>query len=84
MAITYREELSPREREEMDFQKEENEKNRQYNLEVARLENRWTQLFRLPLALLALPVKLVLAFALIAYVVKRENVPDSYWRALKF
>lgn len=84
MAITYRDELTPREREEMDFTREENEKNRQYNLEVAKLENRWTQLFKIPLALLSLPVKFVLAFALISYTIKGTPVPDSYWKALRF
>jgi len=84
MAITYKDELTPREREEMDYSREENEKNRQYNLEVAKIENRWAQLFKLPLAILSLPVKLVLALAIIPFAIKGSEIPDSYWKAIRF
>lgn len=84
MAITYSDQLTPREREEMDFSKEENERNRQYNLEIAKIENRWTQLFKIPLAILSLPVKMILAFAIIPYAIKGTNVPEALWKTLKF
>ena len=84
MAITYRDELTPREREEMDYSREENERNRQYNLEIAKVENSWTQLFRLPLAILSLPVKVVVALAIIPYAIKGSDIPENLWKALKF
>lgn len=81
MAIHYQNELSPREREEMDFAREENEKNRAFELEKARLTNelakieqRWNQLFRLPILLLLLPVKLVVALWLpVAILAKSDD-----------
>lgn len=71
MAMQYSEELTPREREEMDFTSSENEKNRAFELEKARLTNelakieqRWNQLFRIPILLVMLPVRLLLCLVL--------------------
>jgi len=84
MAITYQNELTAREREEMDFAREENEKNRNFELEKARLTNelakieqRWNQLFRIPLVILILPIKLVVSFSLpLAILVKNDALQD--------
>jgi len=91
MAITNREELTPREREEMDFTKEENVRAREHSIQIKKLElednrinQRWTQVFRIPLSLLSLPVKIILAFALPFYILKGKDAPDIYWKALKF
>lgn len=84
MAITYQNELTAREREEMDFTREENEKNRNFELEKARLTNelakieqRWNQLFRIPLVILILPIKLVVSFWLpLAIFAKNDALQD--------
>ena len=58
MIINAPEKFTAREYEEIRINQEEAEKNRQFQLEMARIEYSWNQLFRLPLALIALPVRL--------------------------
>ena len=84
MAMQYSNEITPRERKEMDFTREENEKNRNFELEKARLTNelakieqRWNQLFRIPLVILILPIKLVVSFWLpLAIFAKNDALQD--------
>ncbi len=91
MAITYQNELTAREREEMDFAREENEKNRNFELEKARLTNelakieqRWNQLFRIPLVILILPIKLVVSFWLPLAILAKSDVAQDLLKFLKY
>lgn len=91
MAMQYSNELTPREREEMDFTREENEKNRAFELEKARLTNelakieqRWNQLFRIPLVILMLPIKLVVSLALPLAILAKSDVAQDLLKFLKY
>jgi hypothetical protein len=85
-----REKLTPREREELGWEKEATklqiehaEKISQMNLEVRKLEARWTQLFKLPMALIWLPIRLVMAFAIPISVISKKELPDKFWEFMK-
>lgn len=84
MIVNAPEKFTAREYEEIRINQEEAEKNRQFQLEMARIEHSWNQLLRLPLALIALPVRLVQAIALcVIYARGKEPSPD-FWKNLKF
>lgn len=84
MAIEYRNELTPREREEMDYTREENDKNRTHDLErlklqneLAKIEQRWNQIFRIPILIIMLPVKILIVLVLpLVVLAKSEHVAD--------
>ena len=85
-AINTADSLTGREREEFEQemaaareQAEYQLKYRAMELDLKRLETRWTQVFRLPFALLSLPVRFVMALALIAYAVRKTNAPKEFW-----
>lgn len=59
------------------------EKIEQLNLEVRKIEAKWTQLFRLPLAIVALPIKLVMALAIPISVITKQELPEAFWSFLK-
>ena len=84
--INARESLTGAEREEFrqeltvaKIQAEYQVKYKELELELKKIETRWSQVFRLPFALLSLPVRLVLAAALIAYAVRKINPPKELW-----
>ena len=84
MIVNAPEKFTAREYEEIRINQEEAEKNRQFQLEMARIEHSWNQVFRLPLALIALPVRFVQAIALcVLYARGKEPGPD-FWKNLKF
>ena len=64
MIINPPDKFTAREYEEIKISQDEAEKNRQFQLQLAKIEHSWNQLFRLPLALIALPVRFVQAIAL--------------------
>jgi hypothetical protein len=85
-----RETLTPRERAELDWEKESArmqmeyaEKVQQLELEVRKLEVKWTQLFRLPLAILTLPIKLIMALAIPIAAITKHDLSDKFWELLK-
>jgi hypothetical protein len=59
MIVNAPDKFTAREYEEIKISQEEAEKNRQFQLQLAKAENSWNLLFRIPLALIALPVRLV-------------------------
>jgi hypothetical protein len=82
--------LSPRERAELDWEKEAarlqityNETIKQMDLDLKKLEVKWTQLFRLPLAILTLPIKLVMSLAIPISVVTKKDLPDKFWEFMR-
>lgn len=81
-----RETLTPRERDEFEQEKEIARlqadyqlKAKEMDLAVKRLEVKWTQLFRLPLALLTLPVRLTLCVGYIACCIRGQQPDDHFW-----
>lgn len=82
--------LTPRERAELDWEKEAARMQVQYaerlkemDLEVKKLEVKWTQLFRLPQAIILLPVKLILALAIPISVITKKELPKEFWEFIK-
>lgn len=85
-----RETLTPRERAELDWEKESArmqidyaEKVQAMELEIKKLETKWTQLFRIPEALLRLPIKLILSLAIPISVITKHDLPEKFWEYLK-
>ena len=82
-------EMSSREREEFEQEKEiailqgdYQLKYREMDLEIKRLEMKWTQVFRLPAFIILLPVKLIAALGLLGYAVRKSSPPEKYWEFL--
>lgn len=83
-------ELTPREREEFEQQKELIEmqgtytlKRTEYDVEIQKLQARWTNLLRLPFAIILLPVKFVMAFAIPVSVITKKELPSEFWEFLR-
>jgi len=82
--------LTPKERAELEWEKEATLLQKEYaenikrmELEIRQLEVKWTQVFRLPMAILLLPVKLILAFAIPISVITKKDLPAAYWEFLR-
>lgn len=82
--------LTPREREELNWEKESARMQMDYGLqverlkvEVTRLDTKWTQVFKLPLALIDLPIKLLVALAIPISVITKKELPTAYWDYMK-
>lgn len=83
-------ELTPRERDEFEQQKELIEmqggftlKRTEYEIELSKIEARWTNLLRLPFAIILLPVKFILAFAIPISVITKRELPTEFWEFMK-
>ena len=90
MAINTRDTLSPREYEEFNQRKEyfelqaEHElKVKNLELEVMRLEAKWSSWMKLPVMVLMLPVRILFGFAFICSVFVKKDLPAEYWRVIK-
>lgn len=82
--------LTPKERAELDWEKESTrmqvdltEKIKQMDIELEKTKNRWTQLWRLPLAIVKLPVAFVVAFAVPISLITGKDLPKDIWEWLK-
>jgi hypothetical protein len=85
-----REDLTPRERAEMDWEKEATrlqveyaEKIKQMDLEVRKIEAKWTQLFKLPMAIVGLPIRFVMAFAIPISVITKKELSKEFWEFIR-
>lgn len=85
-----RETLTAREREELNWEKEaarlqidHAEKMKAIEYEVRRLEVKWTQVFRLPMMVVLLPVKLVMSLAIPISVITKKDLPAAYWEFMR-
>jgi hypothetical protein len=83
-------ELTMRERETFDQEKEMAQMQVDYNLrvkemelEVAKIEARWSVLFRIPIMIIKLPVFLFFGIALIVSLIVKKDLPDQFWAYLK-
>lgn len=78
--------LTPREREEFEQEKEAaaiqtayNLQSKEMDVEIARIENRWT---KLPMLLIKLPVFILFGIAFIIAVSANRELPKEFWRFL--
>lgn len=90
MAIQQRETLTPREYEEWNQRKEFFELQAQHELavkekelEVMRLEAKWSSWMKIPLTIVKLPVLLLFGIAQIVAVARKYELPEAYWRFIK-
>lgn len=88
-AINARESLTDREREEFEQEKTIAQLQADYQLKYKEMElqlqfvqTRWTQVFRLPFAILTLPVRLIMALAYIAHAVRKSEPNEKFWEYL--
>lgn len=88
-AINAREALTDREREEFEQQMTYARQQADYQLKFKELElqiqfvqTRWTQVFRLPFAILMLPVRLVMALSYVVHAVRKNEPGDKFWEYL--
>lgn len=80
------ESLTPRERAELDWEKETtrlqvqlHERQQDYELKIKLLEVKWTQLFKLPHLIILLPIKFIMAFAIPISVITKKELPPAFW-----
>lgn len=92
MAIgnNFREQLTPREYELYNQQKEmfelqaaHNVQIKQLDIEAAKLEAKITSWFKIPLAIIRLPLFILLVIPLSIYAGRKQEVPAELWRLLK-
>lgn len=86
MAITQRDQLSPREYEEFNQRKEMFEMQAQHELAVkdkeialATLEAKWSSWLRIPLFIIMLPVRFLFGIAYIVAVSRKFELGDRFW-----
>lgn len=90
MAIQTRETLTPREYELYNQRKEFFELQAQHDLavkekdlELMRLEAKWSSWIKIPLTIVKLPVLLLFGIAQIVAVARKYELPEAYWRFIK-
>lgn len=83
-------ELSKREYEEWQHEREVWEATaahqialKQLDLDLARLEAKWSSWLRIPLTIIKLPVYLLFGVAFIMSVIVKYDLPEDFWRFLK-
>lgn len=76
--------ITPREQMEMDYQKEMTDRHMQHEkelkameLESEKISSKWTVVFRLPLALIKLPVQILIVIPLTVYAVRGIEPPEA-------
>jgi len=82
--LTFREaELLRQEKEEREAARSHEIQLKKLELELAKLELRWSQWFKIPLTILSIPIRMLGVLALcIAYVRKLEP-SDQFWKFLR-
>ena len=88
--VNARDYLTDREKEEFEQEKELAKMQADYQmdykkleLELRKIDVKWQQVFRLPLAVLLLPVKLILAFAIPISAISGKELSKEYWEFMK-
>lgn len=76
--VTPREQwIAEQEREVLNIQLEHQKVMKRMEVESERIGSKWTVIFRLPLALIKLPVSLMVCISLIVYAVRGIEPPES-------
>lgn len=88
--IQAREELTAREREQNDHEKEmfvlqaeHTQKVKAMELEVARIDTQWSAWLRIPLTIVRLPFLIVMGIAYCISVARKFEVSEEFWRLIK-
>lgn len=81
--------LTPREVQTQQYDKEILERQmahavqmKQLEIEVQKLEAKWSSWIKLPLVLITLPVRILMVIPLTVYALKKQEVPEAYWKFL--
>lgn len=90
MTMQFRDTLTPRELEDMNFQREMTgkaqihaENIKKLDIEASKIEARITAWFKIPLTIIKLPLYLLFVIPLTVYAVRGKEVPPQYWTFLK-
>ena len=82
--------LTPREREEWEQEKIATEMGfshakdiKAMELEVAKLEAKWSSWLKLPRLIVLLPVSMIMAIGFCISMVRDKEVPEDYWKFLR-
>lgn len=82
--------MSDREREEFQQEKEAaaiqgdyNLKLKEMDMEIARMEAKWTNILRLPIVIITLPVRILFGLAYVIAVVRKYDPGEKFWEFLK-
>lgn len=82
--------LTPRESVMMQAEQEENAFNRQYTIDMKKLEieqqqleAKWASWLKIPITIILLPVKLVLGIGLAVSIAIGKDIPEKYWDLLR-
>lgn len=82
--------MTPREYQEFENEKTLAEMQIDYNLkvkamelEVAKIEAKWTVLYKIPLMIIKLPVAILFGIAVIFSTVTKVELPQQFWDYLK-
>jgi len=91
MPTVFREEMTMREREAYQHDKEQRESMHAYNLEIermqlelAKMQTSWGQLWHIPISLILLPVKFFLVLAVVVAYARKQVPEQSLWDFLKY
>lgn len=52
--------------------------------EISKIEAKWTIVFKLPLAIVTLPVKVLMAVGYIVAMARKQEPSDKFWEYLKW
>lgn len=87
MSIVSRDQLTDRERQEMEFQQqmfdrqaEHTQKVKAMELEVAKIEAKWSSLLKLPTTIVKLPLYIVLGVAICIALARKHEPSEAFWR----
>jgi hypothetical protein len=82
--------MTPREREEhaqsMEIAKTQADYQLEYkrlDIEVKKIEARWSSWLRLPAMLIWLPIRFIMAFAIPISVITKKELSDKYWEFMR-
>lgn len=88
--IQSRDELTPREREQMQYDKDVIELQAEHTraikameLETAKLEAKWSSWLRIPITFIKLPVFILFGVAYCIAVARKHEPSDNFWQFLK-
>lgn len=86
MAIMSSNELTPREyelfnqrKEEFEMQSAHSKEMKQLELEIEKLEAKWSSWLKIPITIVKLPVLILFAIAYICSVFMKQEMPEEFW-----
>lgn len=90
MAVTYRDEMTPREYQNHEWQKEllemqysHMERVKNLDIEAAKLEAKLTSWFKIPVTIIKLPVLILFGLAYVVSMFTKVEMPEQFWQFLR-